>query len=468
MLPYLSRCDTSGYGAAPPPDSNLAAWDVAGIWTKIEGQQRAQTQFFPTNYDHTLGSQANTVYGQLDRFTWYKGIQYPLCWGLTESKVNGILTRNWSEPDRILNTVGDLYANSGRASAQAKKVIFIISTKTFTLAEINELLPDYLRTTGANYTSALSNGATRYDYAIGFTSGGAGGTNASGYHMRLMDFRDGLTGNDRNGQPIYTLRDAYRSWLQAIHDRYKDHPAFGGIVTAEPTPETDAEMYDPAEYDRNEYFNGRLRLLKYMKGIFTKQLVAEACNFDVQWVNDMTAQNATDGLAANKIAFINPNFHTGLNLRAIYNAADYLDGVVPIINSCQGLDMDSKSGQVKRTGADNDIYDFLPNPPNYGRPRVSIENPGYVNGVWTTHDPPDMPWIIHRSIYLRTNILMYQHNYATVGPAGRSNPPRYNWVDFYTAMNNNTTLLSPNTGGLIQNDPAGGMVTARPLYIAGD
>lgn len=461
MLPYLSRCDIAGYGAAPPPNSNLAAWDVAGIWTKIEDQQRTQSQYCPTTYDHTLGSQANTVYGQLDRFTWYKGIQYPLNWGEVESKTNGILSRSWTEPDRVMNIVGDLYVNSGRTSAQGKKVIFIISTKSFSLASITDILPDYLRTTGAtNY----SNGVTRYDRAIGFTAPGTG----DGYHIRLDDFRDGLTGNDRNGDPIYTLRDAYLAFLQAVHDRYKNHPAFGGIVTAEPTPIIDAEMMDASEFDRNQHFAGRLRLLKYMKGIFTKHLVAEACNFDVQWVTDMTGQNATDGLAANKIAFINPNFHTGLNLRAIYNAADYLDGIVPIINSCQGLDMDSKTGQVKRTGADNDVYDFLPNPPNYGRPRVSMENPGYVNGVWTTHDPPDMPWIIHRAIYLRTNLLMYQHNYATVGPASRFNAPRYNWVDFYTAMNNNTTLLSPNTGGLIQNDPAGGMVTARPLYIAGD
>lgn len=449
VISYLSACATSVAGGEPP--SNLAPWDVAGIYTKIEGYQQPLASFFPNPYNKDATGQADSVFGQLDRFAWYKGIHYTLDWGSVET-AQGVY--DWTEADFILNTVAGLT----RATGQNKKVMFLLPWKAFSSAGMSAILPAYLRNPQpANYP----NGNPRWHRAIGWTSS----LTPIGYHLRLQDFRNGLTGNDRAGAPIYTLRDRYYAFLQAMHNRYKDHAAFRGIITTEPTPYSDNEMWDATEYDRDQWFAGRLQLLKGAKAIFTKQLVAEACNFDVQWVTDMTGQNATDGLAVNGIAFTNPNYHTGANIRGCHNAMDFLADIVPIINSCQGLDQDSKSGQTLRQGPANDIFNFSPTPPNYGQPRVMIENPGYVGSTWTTHDPPDMPWVIARAQYLKSNIIVYQHNYASTGNKGA---PRFNWVDFYTAMNANTTVMSPNTGGLIQNDPAGGMVTTRPLHVAGD
>lgn len=464
---YLSACATSVAGGEPP--SNLAPWDIAGIYTKIEGQQQGHPSYFPNPYNKDSAGHANTVFGQLDRWTWYKGIHYAISWGDIETSPGNF---NWSEPDFILNTVGGLTRSTG----QNKKVMFLLTWKAFNSGSVSPMMPaDLLSRPSPN---TYSNGQPRWHRMIGWTSN----LTAAGYHWRLMDFRNGLTGNDREGKPIYTLRDRYYAFLQALHDRYKDNPAFRGLVTLEPTPTGESSMWSrtggvdtslPLDgYTRNSYFEGRLELLKKMKQIFTKQLVAEACNDDAAWIDQMTLANSNNGMITHKIAFTAPNFHTGAQNAtiALYNAADYLSGKVPILNSCQPFDMDSKRGQTIRTGANNDCYNFLPTPPNYGQPRTMIENENVAldaqgKKIIITHDPPDYAWIIARAQYLKSNIVILQNDYASIGA---NNAPRYNFEDFYTAMNANTTVMSPNTGGLIQNDPAGGMVTTRPLHVAGD
>lgn len=434
---YLSGCNPK----PPAAPAEEAAWDIAGIWAKIENNQIGNANFFPNPYDKDAAGQADSIFGELDRYTWYKGIQYQLDLGAM-TNANG--TINFDEPDFILNTIRDLT----RPTGQGKKVIFLLPLKTFN-SSITPLLPPSLRQTGTAYAG----GSTRYNEAIGYVTSTSGVATVGGYHLKLAKFRPGQSN---------ALRTWYLDTFTQLYNRYKDHEAFGGIINTETTPLISADMLDDTEYNRDQLLAGRVQLLKDMKAISTKHCILEAVNFDVPYVTQMTGEDAPDGLLVNKLGFSNPNWHTGANLRAIYNAMDFLANQVVISNSCQGLDQDSESGQIQRTGAANDIYDFLPNPPNYGNPRTLKENPGYVGSTWTTHDPPNLAWIIARAQYLKTNILFYQNNRATTG---NKNAPRYNWLDFSAAMNANTTIISPNTGGLIQNDPAGGMVITRPTYI---
>ena len=480
MSGYNVGTDPGG-GDPPPPNPTQAAWDVAGMWSKIEDYQHQnivdytrtgtasliQTntyKWFPVTYANNPTSPTNqeSVFGQLARWIWYRGIQYTARWGKIERLPSEGGTR-WDELDFVINTVRDLYAITGLDTAKNKKVIFLIPFKTFSYSLIDDLLAKDLQTTGTAYT----NGTVRYDHTMAFSAGYT--KPITGYVLKLQNFRDGLTGNDPNGDPIYTLRDRYYAFIQAIYNRYKDNPAFGGICTTEPTPDSSADYLDGSEYNKNNYMDGRFKLIIKFKEVFTKHLVAEAISLhNNQWSANIP-KIGTQVLKDNRVAFINPNYHTGMNLDAIYGAADTLANVVTIINSCQGLDQDSKTGFYKKGGTGNpvDVYDFDENDaPTYGRPRTGIQNPNYdAAGTLISFDPPNLKWVIHRAIYLKTNILMYQHNYADSGFQGA---PRYNWKDFYTAMNNNTTLLSPNTGGLIQDDPLCGMVGTRPQYIAGE
>ena len=491
MFSFLSRGDVSGYNVVGSSVPAVAAWDVAGIWSKIEDYQH-QTILNPgdAGYDPTTGldsthtwfplqyvsnpnsaSSLASVFGQLADYTWYRGIQYTVRWGEVERSA-GVF--NFAELDYVVNTVRDLYSITGKTSARNKKVQFLLSYKAFSPTAINDILPPDLQTTGAAYP----NGATRYDRAMGFNSGYAGRV-VNGYAPRLQDFRAGLTGNDLNGDPIYTLRDRYYAFITAVYNRYKDNPAFGGFVNTEPTPADPNDFYDSSELvTRVAYFNGRLALLQKMKEIVTKHFVADASDLHNDWGVPNVSPRATEILSQNRLAFINPNYYTGLNLEAIYTAASTLSGVVPIIQSCQGLDMDSMSGFFIKGGlgsAQTDIYDFIENPTaaifnagtNFGNPTTAIQNShmNQTTGAVITFDPPNHIWILHRARYLKANMLVVQHNYANVG---NKNAPRFNWSEFAAAVNANTTLISPNTGGLIQNDPDGGMWNARPLYIAGE
>lgn len=495
VFSFLPQCDVGGYntgnndggGGTPPPGPDQTAWDVAGIWTKIEDAQHQtivdysktgkaaldQTHnWFPVNYADNPNSATNldSVFGQLSRWIWYKGIQYTVKWGSVEDLNRASGRFRWDEIDYVMNTIRDLYAITGLDSAKNKKVIFLLSYKAFSTSAIDDILPVDLQTTSGTY----SNGMIKYDRAMGFNSGFAGRV-VNGYALRLQDFKDGLTGLDRNNDPIYTLRDRYYEFVTELYNRYKDHPVFGGICNTEPTPSDVSAFYGgSAEYNKNAYFDGRLKLLQKLKTVFTRHLVADAIDLHNDNWSSAVPKLGTEVLAENRLAFINPNFYTGLNLDSIYAAADTLAGVVPILNSCQGLDMDSKSGFFLKGNFNSspnpvDIYDFKPTPPNYGNPRTGIQNP---NVHWNSsnqkivdsYDPPDANWVIQRARYLKTNILMYQHNYATNGNMGSTT--RYNWKNFYTAINTGN-IASPN-GGLVKNDPLGGMVGDRPLYVAGE
>lgn len=444
--------------SAIPPQNNDPVF-AAGIYTKLEPAQQGNATYFPANFTDSE-AQKDSVFGQLARKTWYRGTMYETNWGEIETSP-GVF--DWAELDHLMNTVRDLYTISGRASSQDKKVLLFLTWKFFGLSATTaaKMMPPDLLTTGTAY----GNGWTKYHNMWAFN-----GAFSDGYQWKLENFRSGLTGNDAAGKPIYTLRDRYLAFLTALYNRYKDNPAFGGFVNTEAAG-TPAIL--TSEYNRSTYFGGRLQLLKDMKTILTKHFIADGCNSDNTWANDMAGSGAAiDGMIANRIAFDCPNYHLGTNstTNAIYYAMDNLANKVVIINQCQGLDQDSKTGQFRKDGVTNDVYDFLPNPPGYGSPRATKENPGwFFNSAatppaweWITHDPPNMPWVIARAQYLKTNIFIYQHNYATTGNKGA---PRFNWADFVAAMDSNTTVLSPNTNALIQNDPNGGMNSVIPTWI---
>lgn len=463
---YLSICNVDGYNVTnsqpPEPPPTDEAWEMAGLWTKIEGYQQNNNNWFPTNYRTNPNAAANvdTVYGQLDRFLWYKGIQYLVKWADIDNGDVNPANWNWGPLDTVVNMIRDLFTISGRESAKFKKIMFLLSYKAFSQGAIGDILPADLQTFNAG--NPYPNGATRYHYAMGFNSG-AGGNVVNGYMLRLQDFNNGLTGLDKAGDPIYTLRDRYYKFLQALYDRYKNNPAFAGFCNTEGEPNDANKYYVPSEFTRTQWFTGRFKLLQKAKSIFVNHFVADAISLHDDALLIPTQQD-WQTLKDYGIAFTNPNYHLGLNLQSLHPAADNLANVVPIINSCQPLDMSSKTGFTKRGGSlPNDVYNFLPNPPNYGQPRTAIENPNFdANGNLISFDPPDMPWVIHRAIYLKSNILIYQHNYAETGNFGA---PEFNWRDFYQAVNNNTTVISPNTGGLIQFDRACGMPNKRPLYV---
>src|SRR5687768_5885009 len=128
VFSYLPQCDVGGYNVdpAPQPDPQQPIWDMAGIHTKMEKKQMVDASFFPNPYNYLLSGQANSVFGQLDRFTWYKGIQYTLIWAKAEPTPGNFSEAYFGEVKRVLDTIRDLYTNSGRESAKNKKVMFLL------------------------------------------------------------------------------------------------------------------------------------------------------------------------------------------------------------------------------------------------------------------------------------------------------------------------------------------------------
>lgn len=451
----------SGKGFVKPGTGggSTVEWtNVPGIYIKIGTSQNASTSLFPFPYDSNAASTSSSVYGQLDRLTWLRGIQQEANWGEIDNDDPNPNNWNWTELDRKFRTIKAL----PRSTGQNKKIILLLTPKAFSNADVPKIIPPSLRTGTGTYGPVLP----RYDHLIGMT-----GSGQDVYHLLFKNFRNGLTGNDAAGTPIYTLRDRYRAFITALYNRYGPNGAddvkgvLAGFNTVEPIPLT---PQDAAEWNatiRDQHFEGRCRWLQWMKGVFTNHFLCEGSNFDNEWIASMLTTGPNDlNNIGNKIGFSSPNYHLGGNLTSIYTAADSLAGIVPVIQQMQGFDMDSKTGfrvNVNSTPPHN-VYNWTPVRPGHGSPRTLITNPNVSGGVIVTTDPPDLPWAIERAIYLKSNIFIIQRDTATVGQNGSA---RYNWNLIVADMAANTTILSDNTGGLIQNDPYGGMIPTQPTYV---
>lgn len=468
----FAKCDvTAPTSATPPPPPAVKFYP--GIYAKAMAFMMNNT-YFPATF---TDADTTSVYGQLNRNTWFRGVLWPVDWGAIETS-QGVY--DWSGLDNICDVVGDpassknIYNISGRASAQNKKVLFLVNTKTFseTAGAVDDLIPGYLQATGTAY----ANGMVRYHRLVGYeaTQGQTGNT-TQGYHLRWQYFRNGLTGNDAAGSDIYTLRDRFQAFLAALNNRYKDHPAFAGIVMTEPIP-VGTNIVDvkygaaSPDYNRDQFFDGRLQWLKNIKQIFLTQPVIEMPTFDNTYMQDMTNNGAVDGCVVNRIGLGGPNFHNGTNLQSIVNARDFAAGKVVVCNQCQGLDMDTKTGYFTRANtaqnpAPNDVFNY-PTAPN-----TVIENPNWnASGQLISQDVPDFDFIVGKAIHLKTNMFIYQYdigNQTSKSTIGGAFGNRYNWNDFTADMNGakGTAYISPNTGGPIKNDPAGGMVTTVPQFF---
>lgn len=471
MLSLFARADVSGYrGSVTPPVGNAY---YPGIYTKVMPFMIGNNTYFPTgNYNN---NDSTSVWGQLANAAWFRGLLWPVGWGSCETS-SGVY--DYTELQRVMDMVGDpsyagnIYTVSGKASAQNKKVLILLDTKTFDsdAATVDHLIPGYLQATGTAY----GNGMVRYHRLLPFeTVNAQTGASVQGYHLRWQDFRSNLSGNDRAGQPIYTMRTAFMNFLTDLHNTFKDHPAFAGIVMTEPIPVasniTNVTGTTGGEYNRDQFFDGRLQWLKDLKNIFTAHPIIEMPTFDNSYMQDMTNENAPDGCIVNSLGIGGPNFHNGTNLQSIINAKDFAADKVIICNQIQGLDQDSKTGYFTRSNtasnpAPNDVFNF-PSAPN-----TVIENPNFnASNQLISQDVPDFDFMLDKAIWLKTNILIYQYdigNQTSRATTGGVRGNRYNWVDFSADMNGTkgTNYISPNTGGPIKNDPNGGMVTTLPQF----
>ena len=357
-----AQCDVGRSASIPPEDPGNPEPTVKfypGIYTKIMdfmlgGSLLPFTQF--------QDSDTTSVWGQLNRNAWMRGIMWTVGWGEIETQ-EGVY--DFSHLRDVLDIVGNpdspknIYNVSGRASAQNKKALFLLDVKSFNAddATVDAMIPQYLQAQGTAY----SNGMKRYHRLIAFQQEQQQtGAVTQGYHIDWQDFRNGLTGNDAANQPIYTLRNRYQAFLQALYDEFKDHPALAGFVLTEPIP-VGSNIVLSSEYNRNFFFDGRLQWLKNCKSIFTQHPIIEMPTFDNTYMQEMTNNNAADGCVVNRLGIGGPNFHNGTNLQSIINARNYAAGKVIVCNQCQGLDMDTKTGYYTRPNtvsnpAPNDVF----------------------------------------------------------------------------------------------------------------
>ncbi len=295
--PFCKAKLTSPIEPTPP----TIHWDQ-GVYAKIEHYQIVSPSvntYFPTN-----PLQAGGVVKQLVDRAWMKGILIEVPWG---EICTGAGAYNWTFTDKVFLDI--------KNECPTKKVMILLPLKVFgtTVSEVSEVLPTYLQSINGTYGS----GDTIYKLLWNHV-----GTvlTDSGYHLNLFQFQDGLTGDDANSAPVYTLRDAYYDFLQAIADRYSTGSAyediFAGVQTSESASLTVTGSFPNSV---NNHFKGRIALLKKLKDIFPDHMVMEDCNFNSSWTDVMTQTGltnsigscASDGLIANRIAYTQSNFHTG-------------------------------------------------------------------------------------------------------------------------------------------------------------
>jgi len=472
-----------------PPDPETVVWEgYTGIYAKIEQNQFDSTTHFPVDPPYLGTGFTRSVYSELQRYTWMRGIQIDLDWGTTESGASGGVY-DFSQYTAILDKVQDL-ADYDAQHGSNKRVLMLITWKTFDITDGTRVLPVHLRTTGTAYAADFP----RYDRMIGYVSTTAqAGAAGRGYHYRFADCRNGLDGRiDRHGDDIYTFRTAFLAWFTAAYNAFKDHPSFAGFITIEPSPlasqaaDTTTTFNDgvqsKVEFVDADHLAGRLQLLKYMRAIVTNHMIVEAPNHDTNYQKAMTM--GSDGCAANHLGFTGPNMHQGTNIPGLYNCRKYLasvgatPGVVPVVVQCQPQDMGDTHGKTP-----NFWWTWSETAPYYGGKDSNENAPGRpsVTGQPLTQnarigsDPTDSAnwtfadgdWVIIRAFqYLRGNILSYQRNLTanlvSDGQGGFVVGNPFNWDNFVNYMENVTTLISPNTNGSIKDDPDGGAVIIQP------
>lgn len=491
-LSVFARCNMDGY--VPPVASYFA--ELGGWGIKIEGDQFNVSPHMETNYpagttndlpngppvvytesDTTAfkpggagaGSRTKySVYHDLDHLTWLRFIQIDIEPGTYETS-QGVY--DFSVLHRIFQIVDNLQLPKG----QNKKIYLQIITKSFGVANALNMLAPYMRTTGnqgaksANYET----GFPRYDYLWGYISTSIqDGASPFGYHYRFADMRAGLTGTDRAGRAIGFLLERQLAFYSQFYNEFKVYRCLGGFMTTEGIPVTRSSTaeyptasgkssYDDTEFDRNQHFAGRLNWLKQLKAIFTDHVLIEACHHDNTWEADMVgAGRNVDGAIINHFGVTGPNSHTGSNLDALNTSKTNCKDIVFLYGQIQPQDMKTKNGGITKSGANNDCFNWVADPDHVPPYNVSGPNPFgplvEVAGI-TGGQIPDPEFLIMRQIWFGMNGSCYQHNYDFA-----NNP---NDWDTFRAAFEASTIISANTGGLIKDDPWGGLNKFEPTNL---
>lgn len=471
----------------PPPVPETFDWDtIPGWYAKIDKAQLdsngvGQTDstprvHFPSNYlsDYGANNFPGSVYYELLHYKWFRGIQVDLFWGDIDNGDPNPANWNWTVYDNMFNTVEAL-GSKGLNGSNKKILLLISNTKTFSIADGTRILPSDLRTTGTAYSNSATGplyiidpnanpvaphhvfiDMPRYDLLWGFDSNSNQPvTSGFGYHHRAADYRLGLSGTNRNGDPIYTLRDREYAFIAAVYNRYKTYACFAGFTSVEPTPFGSADVIDLSEYNFNHIIAGRVQRLKDIRAMCPTCLVIEAGTHDDAYQIRMTAAAGTagaDGCIVNNLGFTGPNFHRGQNLKGIHNARLNLDNEVCIAIQCQGQDMRSMSGNIPK------YWVWNATPPNYG---------GASNGNPTTlvNAPPhlgpitDLQWAYDRAMYFKANLFIVQKIMTNAADTP------WDWDTLVSEMNSTSITSTNPIGGLIKNDPAGGMAITRPNHL---
>lgn len=421
-----------------PPGGNEVVW-VPGQLTKIEGYQyneslAANHSHMPNPYQPNLAAHADTIWGELDRLQWLRAILIEAEWGKIETSPG---TFNWTFLDFVFNTVRGL----ARPTGQNKKVWLLINLRhVASLTGVEDFMPSDLLTqpsaNGGYYkntttfppsqTNPIVN-AKKYDnlwcYEASNPNEPGGAVAPRGYNFNCYMFRPGAGSS--------TLKTRYQAFLSALATKYGDDEVFGGIITTEAATGSPFVAYE-TNNSRNNHYAGRKEIVKYIKSLLPKRIVAECVNFDETYYQDMTKAGATDGLIVNKLAFTTANYHTGKNMK-LANINTVLRGQIPIIMQAQGLDMGSKSGNQSQ-------YYNWPTAP------TQLLSGDGIN--W--NDPPNGQWLMDRFQYFGTTHGLVQRNYDN-----SKNPNQFNWPKWKTYMNASQYV----------NDEFGGMVSTKPAIV---
>lgn len=477
-LSYLSACDVSGF---VPVEATY--WENLGGWgIKIEGDQFNVSPHMDTDYpsgttnnqpdgppriytesDTTAfkpggagaGSRTKySVYHDLDHLTWLRFMQIDIEPGTYETS-QGVF--NFAVLHRIFQIVDNLRLPKG----QNKKIYIQIITKTFGVSNATKMLASYMRTTGnqGDKSDNYEAGFPRYDYLWGYVSDSIqDGASPWGYHYRFADMQAGLTGTDRAGRAIGFLLQRQIAFYTQFYNEFKGYKCLAGFLTTEGIPVTNSSLpdgkssYDATEFDRNQHFDGRLNWLKELKKIFTNHVLIEACHHDNDWQADMIgAGRNVDGAIKNKFGVTGPNAHTGNNLDALYEAKANGSDIIFLYGQTQPQDMKKKNGGITKFGANNDCFDWIPDPDHVPPYNCDVSNPNgplVEQANITGGNVPQPEFHIHRHIWLKSNAACYQHNYAADNPG--------DWDTFRAAFEA-STIISANTGGLIKDDTWGGL-----------
>lgn len=413
------------------------AWDYGQI-AKIEGYQyneamTANHSHMPNPYQPNNTAHASTIWGELDRLQWLRGILVQAEWGKIETSP-GVF--NWTFLDFVLNTIKGLQRTTG---LNKRLWILIDLRHVAKLTGLEDFLPaDLLTQPSANggyyknpttfppsQTNPIVN-AKKYDNVWCYEASDpnvGGAVQPRGYNFNCYMFRPGGGSS--------TLKTRYFAFIDAMAAKYGNDPYFGGIVTTEAATGSPFVAYE-TNNNRNNHYAGRKEIVKYFRAAMPNKIVAECVNFDKTYYQDMTNPGVTDGLIVNRLAFTTANIHTGKNLN-LGNINPVLKGKIPIVMQVQPLDMKTKTGNQAQ-------YYNWPTAPDQ---LLSGDGVNY-------NDPATGQWMFDRVKYYNANFCIFQRNFEDLGTG------QLNWPKWKTYMN-----ASPYV-----NDPGGGMDGTVPQIIA--